>query len=304
MSSQSNRNHGEYWAVKKEGLAMAEQIPDSIELYPVRDGYGWYGVLSCTQEGDKVRCHLCGRWYTGLGNHAEHAHGMTADEYKGEFELGNIGLVAPEYSNRQRQHAIDTDLRGKINNLQSFKTGHVQGERSLRAHLLTTSRYKSDEMREAASAAQYRRWTDPDKKQEGKKHLDNIRADAVKRSKTVLTNKPKSPEHREKLLQYARNRPDSHREAIRNYARNRSEKHRQALLRVAIQRKQERETAVLDALSKNNGATTEVLCKLTNTSRQHILTMLKELEGKGKVRREVETRPRKYYVFYLVKDRP
>ena len=52
--------------------------------------YGKLGVLET--DGERVQCHICGRWYRHLGSHAWHSHGMTADEYREEYGL-NRGQI-------------------------------------------------------------------------------------------------------------------------------------------------------------------------------------------------------------------
>lgn len=55
-------------------------------LVPVKDGYGFEGVLLFDEWSEKVQCHICGKWKTGLGSHVA-SHGITAKEYKDQFGL-------------------------------------------------------------------------------------------------------------------------------------------------------------------------------------------------------------------------
>jgi len=53
---------------------------------------GELGVL-CS-DGDKVQCHLCGRWYGHLGAHVSRTHKQPIDEYKENFGLNRTtGLI-------------------------------------------------------------------------------------------------------------------------------------------------------------------------------------------------------------------
>jgi len=64
---------------------------------------GQLGVLAT--DGEKVQCHICGRWYRYLTNHARMAHDLYADEYKALFGLNvTTGLVGP--ATRELQAAI------------------------------------------------------------------------------------------------------------------------------------------------------------------------------------------------------
>ena len=38
-------------------------------------------------DGQKLQCHICGRWYNGLGTHIFRAHDMSGWDYKETFEL-------------------------------------------------------------------------------------------------------------------------------------------------------------------------------------------------------------------------
>lgn len=64
--------------------------------------YDQYGVLA--SDGERVQCHICGRWYKGLGTHAWQAHGISADEYREEFGLKYThGLVGENTKDRMSQ---------------------------------------------------------------------------------------------------------------------------------------------------------------------------------------------------------
>lgn len=56
-------------------------------------------------DGDRVQCHLCGRWFKMVGgNHTIAAHDMTVAEYRELFRLnGNVSTVAPETAERKRK---------------------------------------------------------------------------------------------------------------------------------------------------------------------------------------------------------
>jgi hypothetical protein len=55
-------------------------------------------------DGDRVRCHLCGRWLRVVGGwHLIAAHGITTAEYRELFHLfANVSTVAPETAERKR----------------------------------------------------------------------------------------------------------------------------------------------------------------------------------------------------------
>jgi hypothetical protein len=59
------------------------------------------GRLLAEDDGSRVQCHLCGRWWALLGMHVSRGHGMTPDEYREQFGLNRTtGLVAPALARR------------------------------------------------------------------------------------------------------------------------------------------------------------------------------------------------------------
>lgn len=57
--------------------------------------YGQYGVLA--SDGERVQCHICGRWYISLASHVYQAHDMLADEYREQFGLNYTrGLIGED----------------------------------------------------------------------------------------------------------------------------------------------------------------------------------------------------------------
>lgn len=67
--------------------------------------YGALGTLAT--DGERVQCHICGRWYRFLANHVWRTHEVTADEYRALFGLAAThGLVAPTLTEQLRRHAL------------------------------------------------------------------------------------------------------------------------------------------------------------------------------------------------------
>lgn len=89
----------------------------------VKDGFGYYGVLISHKETGKIHCHICGKWFKGLGNHVVRKHGMTAVAYKKTYGFtkrqplcavsssGKISVVAKKNAKRLREMA--QNLKGK-----------------------------------------------------------------------------------------------------------------------------------------------------------------------------------------------
>lgn len=65
--------------------------------------YGQYGVLA--SDGERVQCHICGRWYISLANHVYPAHGILADEYREQFGLNYTrGLIGEDLRDRKSRY--------------------------------------------------------------------------------------------------------------------------------------------------------------------------------------------------------
>ena len=65
------------------------------------------GQLLVDDDGTRVCCHVCGRWFGFLPVHIR-THGMDSNDYKERYGLARgLALASPQHSERQRQAAID-----------------------------------------------------------------------------------------------------------------------------------------------------------------------------------------------------
>lgn len=68
-----------------------------------------HGVVEFSDDGSKVRCHVCGKWLGSLNTHLR-AHGMDAASYKEAFDLPRTAsLWPPSLKALQREAALDRD---------------------------------------------------------------------------------------------------------------------------------------------------------------------------------------------------
>jgi predicted transcriptional regulator len=75
---------------------------------------------------DKVVCMLCGKAMKTLARHLKTAHGMTASEYRKQFDIPRTQpLAARAYSESRRQMAID---RGLGDNLAKARAQRAKGK--------------------------------------------------------------------------------------------------------------------------------------------------------------------------------
>jgi len=71
--------------------------------------FGERGVLAT--DGEKIQCHICGKWFRAIGPHAAQKHAMSADEYREEFGFNrSTGLVSTASRAKYRFNAIERNL--------------------------------------------------------------------------------------------------------------------------------------------------------------------------------------------------
>lgn len=64
---------------------------------------------------DKIYCMICGKGMKTLSRHLKTSHGMTASEYRKQFDIPRSqSLAAKSYSETRRQMAIDRGLGEKL----------------------------------------------------------------------------------------------------------------------------------------------------------------------------------------------
>jgi hypothetical protein len=82
----------------------------------LQDGEPYYAPIGQMRyDGDRVQCHLCGRWLKKVGgSHVLAAHGITTAEYRDMFHLyTSTSTVAPETAERKRASMIEQFATGQ-----------------------------------------------------------------------------------------------------------------------------------------------------------------------------------------------
>jgi hypothetical protein len=65
-------------------------------MQKVEDGFGYYGAITETNDGDHIQCHICGYYYGNLGAHVRFKHGINPRDYKITHGLRiKDGLLSP-----------------------------------------------------------------------------------------------------------------------------------------------------------------------------------------------------------------
>lgn len=65
-------------------------------LTAVKDGFGFYGVLTATNDGKYVQCHICGKLFANLSAHVFGFHKLKDKEYKGTYGLAYTTALLSE----------------------------------------------------------------------------------------------------------------------------------------------------------------------------------------------------------------
>jgi hypothetical protein len=77
-------------------------------LMSVKNGYGYYGAVTGTIDGQFVQCHICGHLFMNLGAHIWLKHKMRGREYKEEFGLAySTALLSEAERGRLKQRTLD-----------------------------------------------------------------------------------------------------------------------------------------------------------------------------------------------------
>ncbi len=74
---------------------------------PEGKGFGYYGALSITKDGDKAQCHRCGQLFRDVGLHARQKHTLPHAEYREEYQLARkTSLISETLKEERKEHTI------------------------------------------------------------------------------------------------------------------------------------------------------------------------------------------------------
>lgn len=77
-------------------------------LLPVKDGYGYFGALAQSKNGNHVQCHICGAMVENLGHHAYMTHSLKAKEYRVKFRMSlTTPLCSDSFSSKCKTRWLD-----------------------------------------------------------------------------------------------------------------------------------------------------------------------------------------------------
>ena len=102
----------------ESGAIIAGMRPESSRngrpIGKLESGEPYYAPIGRMRyDGDRVQCHLCGRWLKKVGgSHLIAAHGITTAEYREMFHLyTSTSTIAPETAERKRASMLEQFLK-------------------------------------------------------------------------------------------------------------------------------------------------------------------------------------------------
>ncbi len=88
---------------RNEEMLTFYNYKEPLKEIPEGLGFGYYGVLLGTTDGEKVECHICGKTYSGLNAHIIQSHNMLTKEYKEKFDLAASTALISDAERERRK---------------------------------------------------------------------------------------------------------------------------------------------------------------------------------------------------------
>lgn len=83
-------------------------------LNKVVNGFGFYGAIMGTEDGEKIQCHTCGKLFARIAPHARQKHGLKVREYREMYGIAySTSLCSENESNRLAEKMHETGLANK-----------------------------------------------------------------------------------------------------------------------------------------------------------------------------------------------
>ena len=99
---------------------------------PLKDGYGYLGVLIINKKTGNVQCHICGNWFKSIGHHSIQKHKLTISNYKIKYGFPmHYPLCNVDLSLKQHNSALEKLKEGKIGG-HFAKNNLIKGHKMLR----------------------------------------------------------------------------------------------------------------------------------------------------------------------------
>ena len=112
----------------------------SAHTTPTSKSFQTYDDVKTYLSGDKIQCLICGKMCRSVGNHAQRAHGVYADDYRKMFGIPrSYGLACAEVSHLRSVLAIDTNLQAQLKKIKKGDAAWNKGKsRGARLRMVQT----------------------------------------------------------------------------------------------------------------------------------------------------------------------
>ena len=106
---------------------------EPLKAVPKVLGFGYYGALSGTLDGEKIQCHICGKLYKAVGPHAQQAHKVLVNRYREMFDLArSTALISEKEREKRKQRTISWMKTLTKKDLQEIRRRQKRGVRLYR----------------------------------------------------------------------------------------------------------------------------------------------------------------------------
>lgn len=66
-------------------------------------GFGYYGAIQVTKDGNGIQCHVCGKLFSDLNSHIRNKHTMSTSEYREQYQLARSTALISEKERMDRK---------------------------------------------------------------------------------------------------------------------------------------------------------------------------------------------------------
>lgn len=91
----------------KEFLTL-KHYKEPLKPISAKNGYGYYGALQITLDGDKIQCHQCGLLFQNLSRHILQTHKISSRDFKIKYKLSfTTRLISESERIRMKEKALE-----------------------------------------------------------------------------------------------------------------------------------------------------------------------------------------------------
>lgn len=106
------------WIKKKTEFLTLKHYKEP--LIKVSSGYGYYGAISITMDGEKIQCHKCGKLFKNLSMHIFGHHKQKVSEYREEYQLARSTALVSEAERFRMKESFSKMLLEKYPTREAF----------------------------------------------------------------------------------------------------------------------------------------------------------------------------------------